>query len=193
MGKQTKALTAILERGLLATDAEVAAYPFSYDDIMMADCLLQGMNRAEIAQELGLSASALKERMLDPVRAGWISQQLSKMAEKRIGMVDAAVFAKALATGDPARARYLLERFEKLAPRKELRVNVNLDFTQLSDEELRAFVQDRKRRQGIVDVEAEEVKDGKGASVDGGGGENPPGHAGGPGGSGGETAPATRI
>lgn len=154
-----------MERGLEVSEAEAAAYPFTYDDIHLCQILLrpddQPKTHKTIADELGITESALKQRLLDPQRCAFISTQLNHAIQSQLGRVHASVYLAAIRTGDPARARYLDQLFGK-GPRdgpQQLHVHNHnhIDLSGLTDEQLKQFIRDRQRKlTGVIDVEPEQ-------------------------------------
>lgn len=167
MSKKTTAVAKVLTRALTATEAEGAAHPFDHIDLLICQAMMEPGARTwtDIAQDAGLAEPALRQRLLDAVRCRWISMELEKAVEGRLGMVFAAVYAAAVRTGDPARARFLIDHYREKRPEKHLHLHAQLDLTQLSNEELTAFVRDRKRVLGIT----EEKKSAEDSDRDGGG------------------------
>lgn len=149
--RRNKPAAKVLTRALEATPQQVDAYPADYHDLAIAQSLLlpddRALTWAGIAAEVGLDEPALRKRLLDPVRCAWISRQLQAAVAQRIGMVDAAVFVNALRTGDPSRARYLRDHYApaEKQPERHMHLHASIDLSQLSEEELRTFISDRRR------------------------------------------------
>lgn len=142
----------VQERALAATPEEVACFPWTHEDVLIAEAMLAGIKSVQdIAAEVGLQPSTLRHRLLDPVRCAWISGQIERSVESRLGQVLGAVYARAVATGDPRSAEMLLRHFGKLKPdrRESLNVTVGLDLSSLSPDELQKLVDQKMRKLGL--------------------------------------------
>lgn len=189
MSKKPTAVAKILTRALSATEAEGAQHPFDQIDLLVAQHLMEPGEKkySDLAAAAGLKEDALRQRLLDPVRCRWISMELEKAVDTRLGMVIAAVYSAAVRTGDPQRARFLLEHFRDKKPERHLHLHANLDLSQLSNEELTAFIRDKRRTLGEVNEDTRPEQD---SDRDGGGAEDRPADEGGADG-GGEAPPAS--
>ena len=115
-----------------------------------------------IAKETDISQATVQHRLLDPVRCAWISRELRKSVETRLGNVIAAVYTRAVSTGDPSAAKMLLELYKQFesTPQKHLHVHTNL--TGLTDEQLDKMIAQKQRQLNIIDTSITETKkDGK--------------------------------
>lgn len=144
-------------RGLSVTPTEIAQYPYDHIDVAIAEAMLQGLHTPkDIAGELGVAASLIRQRLLDPVRCAWLSVEVGKAVETRMFQALGAVFARVIRTGDPAGMRVLLQQFGKnLKPQEHVHRHVLIDFTALSTDELKRYVQDQGRKLGQTVVDAE--------------------------------------
>jgi hypothetical protein len=151
----------VMERGLEVTPEQASAFPFTYDDVHLAQLLMQPdglQNYAELSKQLGISETALKQRLLDPERCAWIAAQMDHAVQSQLGRVHAAVYMAALRTGDHNRAAYLDRLFgrgPKEGPQQvHLHNHNHIDLSGLSTEQLKQFVRDRNRKlRGVLDVE----------------------------------------
>jgi hypothetical protein len=142
--RRKTALQKTLTRALTATPSEVALFVPDGIDAALAEAMLAGVSGwADLAQILSLDESEVRARLTNPVRCAWISHQLTRAIEQRLGLVDAAVYAAALATGDPSRARFLAEKYQKIRPAVQQHLHAHLDVSQLTVEQLKTFIAER--------------------------------------------------
>ncbi|MFA4972398.1 MAG: hypothetical protein WC683_07275 [bacterium] len=143
-------MSKVQARGLSVTAQEADAFPFDHADILIAEGLIAGARSpAELEEFTGLKAAAIKERLLDSTRSAWISRQISKAVEARLGQVMGAVYARVLRNGDPQAARLLLGQYGALlnpVARKEV-LHLSMDLSQLTDAELKQFIAEHTRGQ----------------------------------------------
>jgi hypothetical protein len=137
-------------RGLSVTEREVQEFPFDHCDVLLAEALMAGCSTAaDISRETEVQQSLVRERLTDPVRCAWLSRELAKAVEHRLGNVLAAVYARCMRNGDPNAAKLLLNRFGQLMERKQVQhQHLHLDYTALSNEELEKVIADNERRLG---------------------------------------------
>lgn len=143
-------LQKVQTRSLRVQPSEADSYAFDHGDILLAEALLAGCRSpTEISEHVGLSTSAVKERLLDPVRCAWLAREIGKAVESRLGNVIGALYARAVRTGDPAAVRLLLQQYGALInPVERKRVehlHLSVDLGQMTDEELRAFIKEHQR------------------------------------------------
>jgi len=155
------AISKAIERGLTAPEKEVAQFKPDWDDRLILEAMLnRAMRHEDIAKMTGIPEPEVTKRLLDPVRCAYLSQQAVQVVQQRGGLVTAAVYAKAIQTGDPAAARLVLQQLGELVP-EEARVehrhsHAHLHFTEMSDEQLSTFIAEKERELGRVhDVEVE--------------------------------------
>lgn len=138
------------ERGLTAPAAEIAQFKPDWDDRLILEAMLnRAMKHADIAQMTGIEEKEVTRRLLDPVRCAYLSQQAVNLVQQRGGLVTAAVYAKAIQTGDPAAARLVLQQLGELVPEhsqvEHRHAHVHMQYEQMTDEQLRAFIAEKER------------------------------------------------
>lgn len=160
-----------LSRGLAVTPEEARDFPFDHADILLCEAMMNGAKSyQDLAVEVGVKPDVVKHRLLDPVRCAWISQQLRTGISTRLGNVMAAVYSRAVATGDPRAAKLLLEQFGELSktPQQHQHLHVSMDLSQVGNDELEELIKERMRKLRI-DEEArptsEDSKEDPGVSV----------------------------
>ena len=129
----------IAERALNVTDADIRGYQPSSRDVEIAEVLLSGtlssLSFAAIADELGCTAPVISARLKNGITCAWIYKMVHEQITHRLGMVDAAMFARATA-GDVRAATLIFTRYGKLVDRRHVHITGSFDPTQLSDEDL---------------------------------------------------------
>lgn len=166
------ALSRTVERGLTVSAEEAAAFPFDHTDILTASAMLNGATTpAQIADEVGLTPSAVRERLLDPVRCAWLSREVRTAVGVRLGNVLAALYARAIRTGDPRAVQLLLQQYGELLSPVERKVvdhrHMHVDLGQLSEDQLEKLIEDTNRKlnrkEPPIDVTPREGTEGAGA------------------------------
>lgn len=131
------------EKVSTVTAREVAAYLPRYVDLAIAEALTLGATTPQEIQQLaGVQVSHVREALLDPIAAAWISAQVAAQIQHRTGLVDAALFSRAL-TGDTAAMRLFFERFKQHTSRTEVVHSKGMDYARLSDEDLDRILAER--------------------------------------------------
>jgi predicted Rdx family selenoprotein len=135
--------------------AEAATFPADHVDYLLVQHMLAGLNTPEaIAKQLaeaGVTEVTIQQRLLDPVRCAWISQQILHGIGTRLGQLMLAVYGRAVTTGDPNAAKLVLQQYNALiepVARTE-HVNMTVDFSKLPKEMLEKMVQDKMRNLGM--------------------------------------------
>ena len=149
MAKRKLVVHKVQGRGLTADVAEVAAFPYTHQDILMAQAMIGGAKTIqEIADAAEMNVNTARHALLCPVRCAWISQEIEKAVETRLGSVMGAVYSRAIATGDPRCAEMLLKHYGRLRPdrKEQLHVHASVDLSGLSNDELKRLI-DQKARQ----------------------------------------------
>lgn len=138
-----------MERGLTATKEEVENYVFDKGDFLVVNALLNGASSiAEVASQTGLTYSATRHRLLDPVRVAWISRKLEEIIPQRLGMLLGACYRRAM-SGDVRAINVILDRFAPLfkpgagGNLYQTQINIGGDVSKLSDEELGVRIQEQ--------------------------------------------------
>ncbi|NIO43141.1 MAG: hypothetical protein GTO41_25090 [Burkholderiales bacterium] len=164
MPRQKRKTTAqkVQERSLTISPEQAATFPWDHRDKLLAEALLHDFRLPDIAEFTGMKERTVRDRLMDPVRCAWISQYIDAVIPSRLGQVLGAVFRRATQTGDPASAKMLLQQYNKWLGR-EVRENVNvdvrMDLSGLTNEELVRLILDGLRRNPqvkaeVIDVEA---------------------------------------
>lgn len=145
----------VQDRGMLVSPQEAATFPADHVDHLLVQHMLAGLNSPEaIARELaesGVTTTTVQQRLLDPVRCAWISQQILHGIGTRLGQLMLAVYGRAVSTGDPAAAKLVLQQYNALiepVARSE-HVNMTVDLSKLPKEMLEKMVQDKMRSLGM--------------------------------------------
>ena len=140
-----------LQLGRALSDAELPYAPSNTDWLILAAVLNGAVFTNEIAKQAQLTSEEVLHRMLQPAFARWLSQQVEAELPHRLGLVDLAVYSRALKTGDVSRARYLAERFGKMRRRAASNhLHLHLSLEKLSDEQLQRLVEEKRRLLGLV-------------------------------------------
>jgi len=153
--KQNQALIA-RERGLNVTDQQIAQFRADRRDTLIVEAFLNGKVKVDdVAQWTDIDKATVQDRLLDPVRASWIAKQMDALVGTRLGMVTGALFSRAVASGDPSASRLLYEQYGKLrskddAVKKSLNINMNVDYTQFTLEQLEKMAKMEARKLGLT-------------------------------------------
>jgi hypothetical protein len=145
-------LTKLAQRSLDVDDDEIRTYAPTEMDLQMAEAMISGcITFTQIAEQIGADPSTVSRAMRHPVRCGWLSSQLQRIVAKRIGLVDAALVARAL-SGDVRAIKLYYERFGELVHRSHI-TTTRLDFdpSKLSDEDLDIIIRS-ERAKGATDA-----------------------------------------
>ncbi len=145
----------IAERALKVTEPDIRAYQPSEMDVKIAEVLLSGtlpsLSFAAIADELNCTAPVISARLKNGVTCAWIYKMVHEQITHRLGMIDAAMFARA-AAGDVRAATLLFTRYGKLVDRRHVHVTGSFDPTQLSDKDLDRLIERHEDRK-VTDAE----------------------------------------
>jgi hypothetical protein len=151
------------ERALLADPGEVVAFQWDNLDLLIAEGMIRGAaSLVDLEAFCGAPADTLKHRLLDPVRCAWLAQKIESAVGQRLGMVYAALFQRAVSTGDPNAARLLLQQFGKLSAeptRRTETLDVRIDLTGLTKDELEKFAKEKARELGLIQPAEYTVKE----------------------------------
>lgn len=144
-------IACVNERSLTVTPAEAASFPYDAIDVLITQNLLAGVTTSHgLAGVMdGVTEIAVRNRLLDPVRCAWMSQQLSAAVGQRLGLVLASVYGRALATGDPRAAELLFKRYGEMAPVKSETVHHIVDYSKLPAGVLEKMISEKMRILGI--------------------------------------------
>jgi hypothetical protein len=139
--KLKPALSRIATRALDVEEDEIRSYCPTELDLKIAESMVGGVvTYAEIASNVGCDPSHVSRVLQNPVRCGWLSQQLHRIVHKRIGLVDNALLLRALA-GDVRAIKLYYERFGEITHRSVV-LTGRLDFNprDLDDKDLDAII-----------------------------------------------------
>lgn len=161
--RQNQALIA-RERGLNVTDQQVAQFKADCRDYLIVEAFLHGKVKIDdITEWTEIGKATVRDRLLCPVRAAWISKQLDVLVPTRLGMVMGALFTRAVTSGDPSASRLLLEQYGKLRTndvvKRNLNLNVNVDYTQFSIEQLKKMAEQEARAAGLTLNDAKSARE----------------------------------
>jgi hypothetical protein len=148
--KLKPALARIAARALDVEEDEIRAYCPTELDLQIAESMVGGVvTYAEIASNVGCDPSHVSRVLQNPVRCGWLSQQLHRIVHKRIGLVDNALLLRAL-NGDVRAIKLYYERFGEITHRSVV-LTGRLDFNprDLSQEDLDAIIASEVGRTAI--------------------------------------------
>lgn len=148
-------VTKVKTRSLRVTAEEAELFPFDHKDILIAQAMITGARTPlAIAEETELKPDAVRHRLLDPVRCAWISREISKAVESRLGNVLGAVYARVMRSGDPQAAKLLLAQYGKLLSPVDKSVHehrhLHMDFKGYSQEQLETYVTEQQRKHGLA-------------------------------------------
>jgi len=138
------ALSRIAERGMTVTEEEIRTYTPGETDLAVAEAMLGGaLTFQEIAESIGRSPALVSDKLKCPVLCAWVSRAVHQQISHRLGMIDAAMYRRALG-GDVRAADLLYKRYGAAA---DIKVNVNVgaeNFDLMSDTALDALLNRRK-------------------------------------------------
>ena len=145
----------VQERALAVSGHDVANFRWDPVDLKIAQAMLAGANDVlSLVTETNITKTQIRHRLLDPVRAAWISQQLEKCVGDRLGQVMAAVYNRAVRSGDPQAAALLLKQYGKFAPeQKEVHHKHSMDLSNITDDQLKQLIDQKERNLNIKTAE----------------------------------------
>lgn len=152
MGRKLTAVQKALKRGMEVAPEEVGTFPWTPEDVMVAEAMISGCKTVnEIAEEVGIKPELLRHRLLDPVRCAWLSTKIEGAVQSRLGRVIASVYNRAVTNGDVRAAEFLMKHYGKMRPEEKhhLHAHATLDFSQLATEELEKLRNDYLRKLGM--------------------------------------------
>lgn len=166
MRRKTKPplMAVVQDRGLLVTPQEAATFPADHVDYLLVQHMLSGLNSSEeLAESLkdgGVTVTSVRQRLLDPVRCAWISQQIIHGIGSRLGQVMLAVYGRAVSTGDPNAAKLVLQQYSALIEpiARSEHINHTIDWSKLPPEMLEKMVQDKLRGLGFRETKPAECE-----------------------------------
>lgn len=134
------ALASVAKRSVVAEPEEIASYRPREIDVSICESMLAGAGTfTEIAEASACSPGLVSQALRDPVACGWISQQVHRAIHTRLGLVDAAVYRRAVA-GDIRAADLLYRRWGGIVDRS---ISLHLDgkdLAKMSDADLEAII-----------------------------------------------------
>lgn len=138
---------------LKVTPEQVRAHVPTVLDVEIAQALLQGaISVAEIARHTGNKDATILDALTDQVRAAWTFDQVHRLAGYRVGLVVSSLLRRAVG-GDVKACELYLKLFGKLAD-LHIVAHANADFSQFTDEDLRAQI--RAEAIGVLDLDKQE-------------------------------------
>ncbi len=145
------ALARIAERGMAVTEDQIRGFVPGETDLLIAEAMLSGaLTYKEIANAADLSAARVSQKLKDPLLCAWASRTVHQHIHTRLGMLDAAMYRRAL--GGCVRAyEALMKRYGKAA---DIKLNVNVgaeNFEHMSNEALDALLA-RRMMETAIDV-----------------------------------------
>lgn len=127
---------------------EVAKFQPSEDVTKVGEAVASGLtNPVAIMTAAGISKQAVQNVLNDPIAMVWISQRIEALFRYRAGLVDAALFMRAVA-GDTTAIKLFYERMKIMdAGSKTLNVHYSggVDVRSLPVDELKKIVLDKAR------------------------------------------------
>lgn len=167
------------ERALEVSDIDVAKFIPSKAVIDVGEALLAGQLSVEmIANFSGHTPLVVRHVMVNPVAMAWISRQIHQLFRHRAGIVDAALYQRAVA-GDVNAIKLFYFRMGQLADEKTVHHTysggVRLDT--LNDEDLRKLIKDKN---ATLPAEFTVISEAVGDPIPGPGGVRAPDAAGPP-------------
>ena len=151
--KASVALTRLAERSLDVSDEEVRLYQPTELDLQLAEAFMGGARTfKEVAEQLSLHPATVSAAMKDPVRCAWLSGQLHRIVAKRIGMVDTALYLRAMSGDVRAMDLYYRRHGEIVTRTMNIHAHGRLEFdpSQLTDEQLQKMVASEAKKEGLV-------------------------------------------
>jgi hypothetical protein len=146
------ALARIAERGMVVREEDIRTFIPGDADLLIAEAMLGGaLTFAEIAESIDRSPALVTARLKDPVLCAWVSRAVHQQIHTRLGMLDAAMFRRALG-GDVRAYEALMKRYGQAA---DIKLNVNVgaeNFDLMSDSALDALL-NRRLKETALDVE----------------------------------------
>jgi hypothetical protein len=145
------ALARIAERGMVVREADIRSYLPGEQDLLIAEAMLGGaLTFAEIAESIGRAPATVSEALKCPILCAWVSRAVHQQIHTRLGMLDAAMYRRALG-GDVRAYEALMKRYGQA---KSLHLNVNVgadNLDHLDDAALDTLLQARQPK--TVDAE----------------------------------------
>lgn len=151
--KVSPLLRRLLEAGGAVSGQQLRQYSPTKLDAAVCSAMLEGHTTpGALAKELNLDPLQLRKYLSNPLRAAFIGVSLGNFVKDRLNMVAAAMFAQAMG-GDVAAARLLFDKYGA--------VNNNIshvvhhkgaDLSSMTDAELDIVLQDKLRKDKVIDV-----------------------------------------
>lgn len=141
---------AVQGRGMSVSAQEVDNYHFDHFDYLLVSSMMGGCKTVkDISEDLDMPEEQVRERLLYPVRCAWISRELAKAIESRLGQIAAAVYNRALQTGDPNAAKFLFQQYGKFKQQPTQHQHVHINLENMSDEQIDKLIEQKKRSLNI--------------------------------------------
>lgn len=147
--KAVTALTKAWKDALSVTPHDVAGFIPTERELSVAEALLDGqLTPSAIQAATDLTLAEVKSVFGDPVAMAWISRQIDQLCQHRLGLVDAAMFARAVA-GDVTAAKLVYERVGKIRKLGAVNVfshgNTQINLSGLSNDDLKKLIAEDER------------------------------------------------
>lgn len=159
--QHTKDIWKIVQgRSLSVIKSDVDNYRFDHMDFLLASSMLAGCNSiTALSEDLGVDREEIRNRLLSPVRCAWLSRELEKGVESRLGQVLAAVYNRAINTGDVNAAKFLYQKFSKFDKPVQQHQHLHMDLSNISEEQLDKLINQKKRTLNYEGKSDEETHD----------------------------------
>lgn len=133
----SKTLQKAWESAINVTPRDVAAYQPSHADIAVAEALTLGNTSLDdLTKQTSLKRERVREILSSPVSMAWISEQCERLFKLRKGIVDAALYTRAV-QGDIAAMKLYYERTEILAKQPVNQINIGeINYEACTDDDL---------------------------------------------------------
>lgn len=151
-------LARLYRKALTVSDEAIQTYRPTELVVKCTEAYLEGCStQKDIAEKLDQSPATVSAALREPVACAWIAKNLNQIISQRLGLVDAALFSRAM-TGDPAACKLLYSRYGQLESR-HVHVNVDagtIDYSSMTTEQLEKMAAAKKALSGqVVDVSTE--------------------------------------
>jgi hypothetical protein len=159
--KKSKLYLAVIDAAKDVTPEAVREFGHDHVDMLITEAFLTGqVTVPAVAKFCETSKGVIRHRLLDPVRCAWISERIERLISNRLGNVMASVYARAVGTGDPNAAKFLMQHYGRLRPeeRRSVNVDISVDYTGFTDEELKKIAEEKARKLGFM-KEVHNVRD----------------------------------
>lgn len=165
----SKEIVEAWKAALEVSELQVAQFVPWDSVIRVGEAILAGATSSmRIADMENMEKEDVRGVLQSPIAMAWISRQIYAHFQHRAGIVDSALYHKAV-TGDIAAMKLFYERMGKMQNERTLNVRVSggLDVSTLSDDDLQRLVRDKQR---LLPAEFRILEEGTGTALRGDGG-----------------------